>query len=111
MAKGVLPLEVLLRSIAGWSLYGKLGAAIAIAHYKCEMTGVLSSEEDVMNQINAALVPTYAIGVAYNFTDHFGLDLSWTGIYSKKKLDDTQHRDYSATPRANFIALGISYKF
>ena len=48
----------------------------------------------------------YALGLGYNFTDHFGIDLSWSGIYGDKITDSN-----SKIPSTYLIALGLSYKF
>ncbi|CAL7962317.1 putative OMP_b-brl domain-containing protein [Gammaproteobacteria bacterium] len=111
MAKGVLPLEVLSSSFVGWNLYGKLGAAVALVHYKLETQGDTNSNENRTNQINASIVPSYALGIGYDFTDHFGIDVSWAGVYRSGKFDNIKSRNFSATPSANLVSLGISYKF
>ena len=59
----------------------------------------------------------YALGLGYNFTDHFGIDLSWSGIYgdklNKKSTVEATIEELKKfrVPAVNLIALGVSYKF
>ncbi|MBU0744504.1 MAG: outer membrane beta-barrel protein [Gammaproteobacteria bacterium] len=124
MAKGILPLEILSPNFCGWSIYAKLGIVAARSSFETEMDGVAfnpTSEHSTIN--NTALRPGYSLGIGYNFTDDFGVDLSWSGVYGINKIGMTCDTNgvcgttitaggnKQTTPYASLLALGISYKF
>lgn len=116
MAKAILPLENIYSSLAGWSIYGKLGPAFAIASYKVK---AISDTSDYDSKKTVySIRPSYAIGISYDFTSKFSMDLSWGGIYSRDKISllnvgsGVDRVDYeNQIPSANLIMLGITYKF
>lgn len=106
MVKGIFPLERLSTSLTGWNVYGKLGMAVVCIKD--------SNNDDRDYKVN----PAYGLGIGYNFTDHFGVDLSWSGMYSNDKPSATDIKDVvlyktslNKAPSANIVALGFSYKF
>ena len=108
MVKGVLNMEQFAPSLAGWSLFAKVGPAMTISSFKLD---------DVKSSTKYNIRPAYALGFGYNFTDHFGLDLTWSGMYSKDKLtikdiaNATPDSLANSVPSANLVALGFTYKF
>lgn len=104
MAKGILQMENFSPSLAGWTTFAKAGACMTVS--SGEIAGVSSSTNYIFR-------PAYALGFGYNFTDHFGLDLTWSGMYSKDKLStkETLESFGKKVPSANLVALGFTYKF
>ena len=108
MVKGILNMENLSPSLTGWSLFAKVGPSMTISSYKLD--GIKSSTKYNFR-------PAYALGFGYNFTDHFGLDLTWSGMYSKDKMNvkdvinATPDSLANSVPSANLVALGFTYKF
>lgn len=108
LAKGTFQLKKLSPHFDGWSVFGKLGVAMLTTNSKVNGNG----ESELQFR------PAYGLGVAYNFTDNFGFDLSWMGMYSKDKMTyEDINRCFSAgssvnkVPSANLMAFGIFYKF
>jgi hypothetical protein len=108
MVKGILNMETFSPSLAGWSTFAKAGIAMTIS--SAEINKVSSNTKYHFR-------PAYALGFGYNFTDHFGLDLTWSGMYSKDKvkakdiIGATPDSLANKTPSANLVALGFTYKF
>lgn len=115
MVKGVLPLERVSSVFTGWNMYAKLGAAITRVKYNRFVESEANVQSDAIT--NTSIRPCYALGLGYNFTDNFGVDLSWSGVYSRNKIELIKiDEDYNMFPKgkipsANLIALGITYKF
>jgi opacity protein-like surface antigen len=105
MIKGILPLKWLSLHFVNWSVFGKLGTAMT--------TSKSNSSSENNDKTVVKFRPSYALGVGYNFTDHFNIDVSWLGIYSSDKVNagDIRHSCIDKIPSGNLIALGISYKF
>ncbi|MBU0745033.1 MAG: porin family protein [Gammaproteobacteria bacterium] len=111
MVKGILALEHFSPELVGWGMFGKLGAAV---------TGLDNNTADDSDHkhLKAILVrPAYALGVGYNFTDNFAIDLSFSGVYGGNKFtaqDVSNHLNGSRINKcysANILAIGVSYKF
>ena len=146
MLKGVLPLERFYSSLNGWSCYAKAGATVSNIRNRMDsngiggVTGVLAGVTDpdigmylgigsiAVDRITnfsddkTVVRPAYALGLAYNFTEKFALDLSWGGILGAKEKTMHDHLlgtavgdltiDYkSRIPFSDYVAMGISYKF
>jgi hypothetical protein len=109
MAKGILPLEQLSTKLTGFNLYAKLGLVMTFTYY--ERNHYFLSEAEKILVFGTR--PGYGIGLGYNFTDHFGVDLSWSGVISFDKLNSNHMavRDYKHIPSAYLIGLGLTYKF
>lgn len=111
VVKGILPLEYFSAKLAGWNLFGKLGAAI----------GANNDKDSVANKSFIGVRPAYGLGIGYNFTNHFGVDMSWFGIYSHDRLSakdvhnvflsNPSSKIHFGIPRANLVAIGVYYKF
>lgn len=113
MLKGILPLEKLSTNLTGWNLYVKGGSVFTM----------LKRDDGVSDKILASAKLGYGLGIGYNFTDKFGVDLSWSGVYSDSKLTFTesagnchlsssrQGNDNITAASANLLALGFTYKF
>ncbi len=118
--KGILPLEIFSSELSDWYVYGKLGIAVNKHNYAKNImypsgTVIDVTSKDHSYMINIGL--SYALGIAYNFNQHFAVDLSWSGVYlgkGSKFFYDNDRSEYvfdGGMPSFNFIAIGITYKF
>lgn len=96
VSKTSLPLEALTPTLRNFDLYGKAGAAYITSKFNPGGSGVMIADTDIHNW-----EPTYGLGLAYNFTQNFAMDLSWTQIYGHGS-DLTALR----TPETNLYAVG-----
>jgi len=118
MAKGILPLEKLSPTLSGWNVYAKLGAALTRVKYKCGEHNLRRRGSWDGEHAKVSIRPCYALGLGYNFTDNFGVDLSWSGVYSWNRIKmnyDNATGEYRISakdevPSANMVAIGLSYK-
>ena len=122
MLKLTLPLEKASKNLVGWNAYTKLGMSWGIANY------IINKEYGSSINIDKNS-PGFGcgLGVEYKFNDHFGIDLSWSGLLSihKPYVDNDGAFVYSKTtyynygpshednyiPSANLFAVGLTYKF
>jgi len=111
MPKFTLPLEKISYALAGWNLYGKFGPVLAVTVLSNNSNGELTGG-------TYGVKPAYALGIGYNFTDHFGVDFSWSGIFSRDKLLDsiiTAHRGSKTAvkyvPSVMLFGVSLTYKF
>lgn len=91
-----------------FSAYAKLGAAYVNYKIKKETTGVLDQ-----SRTNSAFRPAGGLGINYNFSDNFGMDLSWLCILGKSKTSYVRpmvRNLDSVIPTTNSFLLGIHYK-
>lgn len=68
-----------------------------------------ASGSDSTKNTNSVIRPTYGVGVAYNFTPEFAMDLAWTGIYGT--IYSSSNMNVVQIPNTNMFTLGLSYKF
>lgn len=98
VGKVILPLEVMSPALAGWNVYGKFGAAWVWT--------------DVNDGSHFNIRPAYGLGIGYNFTDAFGIDVSWTQILGGSgDTDSFWDQQIENVPATNLFAIGITYKF
>lgn len=122
MGKGTLPLEKISQTLAGWNIYTKLGMSWGFASY------IINKKNGVNVSIDQSSPGFgYGLGVEYKFTDHFGIDFSWSGLLSIKKpyfnnnggfvygetiiYNRTPNFNINYTPSTNLFAIGLTYKF
>jgi OOP family OmpA-OmpF porin len=74
----------------GIDIYGKAGAAYAIAGTNGALTGTYRQ-----------LLPTFGAGISHNLTPQVPIELSWTRI---------QRIGGGNIPSSDFVAIGIAYK-
>jgi opacity protein-like surface antigen len=80
-------------STSGFTVFGKLG----FAYLRAVQSRKLTLQGDSSN--NSGLHPLIGVGVGYDLTQRWVLDLSWTRVISRS----------NALPSPNLVALGISY--
>ncbi len=117
--KAILPLERLSSSLTGWNVFGKLGPVFTLQNkdqlfFSKSLGNIIMLHSD---KTEAKIGLSYTLGVGYNFTDHFGVNLSYSGVYSFNKSkytsDEVNDRYYLelGAPSRNLLTVGIAYKF
>jgi len=104
MAKGTLPF-----GYSGWNGYLKLGLALVKSKFSYSL-GDRQRRVTFLHKDNSFTPKVgYAVGIGYQFNEHFGLDVSISGVYSsdKVKLEDEGKK----VPGAVMWGLGFTYKF
>lgn len=78
-----------------FSLYAKVGADYMLNQWK---------SDEANNHVNK-FGPAFGVGAAYNITQNWVADLSWTRYIGQIKIN----KDWQ--PNVDFLGLGIAYKF
>lgn len=121
MLKLTLPLEKASKNLVGWNAYTKLGMSWGFASY------IINTGDGSINLDKNSPGFGYGLGVEYKFNDHFGVDLSWSGLLSIQKpyvnndgafvygkttiYDRGPSSESNYIPSANLFAIGLTYKF
>jgi opacity protein-like surface antigen len=97
VVKGIVPLPDHI------SAYGKLGLAYLRADEQFSSTlSELTTINTTLHMSESRVYPTYAVGLAYNFTNKISSDISWIRI---------QKIGGGSLPSTDFAALGLLYCF
>lgn len=116
-SKGVLPLEHLSTALTGWNLFGSLGPVFGFTskdQLVLERSGAVYTLTSDKSRVKLGLL--YELGIGYNFDDHWGVELSYSDIYSWNKSECTYNSmsgNYyfkSGLPSRGLLAFGIFYK-
>jgi opacity protein-like surface antigen len=112
VVKLTLPLYYLTSKLEPWSIYGKGG----IAYVNSEQSGsyTINAANYEVTQTTQRFRPTFALGIAYNFTDNISMDLSWNTIIGENRMsfNDVMNGTLkTAIPTCNIYTLGMAYKF
>ena len=127
VGKVALPLEHLSPRLTGWNIFGKLAPIAALTQGKAlisykkmlvdYLTGSFTpAEESTYEKREVKVSLLYALGISYNFTDHFGVDLTYSGLCSrnKSKLTINSSGTYQlepGVPSERLMAVGVTYRF